>query len=373
MGLIQLASADTSHSSERTTSRRPTRQPDEQGGTYQPLDPAKAEEGVTLPLSSLSKEARDEAEDASDTVAQDEAAEQLQAFANIPSAFTLSEEATRLFAARRQASDAEPVVGTGGALASEALSSQSALWRARTTDKTQDSGNVRAADKGTDLAGRANGLEQMSVNRDKPVAMNTELSRLMGQQMLQGNGALSHDKAGGLPGSQVAAEGDTTTPEFKNLLGQLVSSPLPKPAEYQWAPAKLADNPAQWGQQLMDVLKDKVELQVNQQVKQAHIRLDPPDLGRLELTVRIEGDRLNVQVNANNPAVRDALIQSMEKLRMSLAPHHAGGVEVNVGQGGEQGRQDQWQQDQILAGRRQWQEEAESAESSGQDWLNTLV
>ncbi len=84
----------------------------------------------------------------------------------------------------------------------------------------------------------------------------------------------------------------------------------------------------------MDVLKDKVELQVNQQIKQAHIRLDPPELGRLELTVRLEGDRLNVQLNVTNPAVREALIQSMERLRMSLTPHHAGGVEVNVGQGG---------------------------------------
>ena len=49
------------------------------------------------------------------------------------------------------------------------------------------------------------------------------------------------------------------------------------------------------------------------------------------------------------------------------------GVEVNVGQGGEQERGDRWQQEKILAGRRQWQEEQETSGGAGQDWLNTLV
>ncbi|WP_438405678.1 flagellar hook-length control protein FliK, partial [Aeromonas hydrophila] len=134
----------------------------------------------------------------------------------------------------------------------------------------------------------------------------------------------------------------------------------PRPVAYQWAPVRLSDNQSQWGQQLVSLLQDKVELQVNQQVKQAHIRLDPPELGRLELTVKLDGDRLNVQLNVTNPAVRDAMIQAMERLRMSLAPHHAGGVEVNVGQGGEQGQHERWQQEKILAGRRQWQDDPDS-------------
>lgn len=143
--------------------------------------------------------------------------------------------------------------------------------------------------------------------------------------------------------------------------------------DYQWAPARLGENPAQWGQQLVEVLRDKVEMQVNHQIKQAHIRLDPPELGRLELTVRMEGDKLSVQLNAASPAVRDALIQSMERLRMSLAPHHAGGVEVNVGQGGEQERRQAWQQDEILAGRREWADDDPQDDTRGRDWLNTLV
>lgn len=175
-----------------------------------------------------------------------------------------------------------------------------------------------------------------------------------------------------LPG-EPAPEREVSVTEFKAMAGLSPALSAARPAEYQWAPARLAASEAQWGQQLVDVLKDRVELQVNHSIKQAHIRLDPPELGRLELTVRMEGDRLNVQLNVTNPAVREALIQSMERLRMSLAPHHAGGVEVNVGQGGEQERGDRWQQEKILAGRRQWQEEQDASGSAGQDWLNTLV
>jgi flagellar hook-length control protein FliK len=149
---------------------------------------------------------------------------------------------------------------------------------------------------------------------------------------------------------------------------------LQKPLEYQWAPVKLSDPMAQWGQQMVDALKDKIEFQVNQSVKQAHIRLDPPDLGRLELNVRMEGDRLSVQLNVSNPVIRESLIQSMEKLRTALMPHHPGGVDVNVGgqghgSGEHQGRNDQ---DRILSAK---VGEVSSSEETPNlhGWLNTLV
>jgi flagellar hook-length control protein FliK len=188
----------------------------------------------------------------------------------------------------------------------------------------------------------------------------------------------SHRPAPALPPALLAALGaEPGRGEGAEVKGTqtptLVTGTPARQPDYQWAPARLADNPAQWGQQLVEVLRDKVEMQVNHQIKQAHIRLDPPELGRLELTVRMEGDKLSVQLNAASPAVRDALIQTMERLRMSLAPHHAGGVEVNVGQGGEQERRQAWQQDEILTGRRDWADESTSTDTQGQDWLNTLV
>ncbi|MFM5465038.1 flagellar hook-length control protein FliK [Aeromonas simiae] len=157
------------------------------------------------------------------------------------------------------------------------------------------------------------------------------------------------------------------------MSGTAPAQVLSRQNEFQWAPVRLGDSAAQWGQQLVEALRDKVDLQVNQQVKQAHIRLDPPDLGRLELSVRMDGDKLTVQLNAANPAIREALIQSMERLRMALALHHSGGVEVNVGQEGREGRQqEQATRDTILAGRRGlWDEPQHDAE--GTSWLDALV
>lgn len=44
-----------------------------------------------------------------------------------------------------------------------------------------------------------------------------------------------------------------------------------------------------------------------------------------------------------------------------------------MGQGGEQGQQERWQQEKILAGRRQWQDDPDSQWDTVHDWLNTLV
>ena len=133
-----------------------------------------------------------------------------------------------------------------------------------------------------------------------------------------------------------------------------LAAPVAAPRGHEWSALKLDTSPSQWGQQLLDTLKERVEMQVNQNIKQAHIRLDPPELGKLELTVRVEGDRLSVQLNASNPALREALLQSSERLRMSLSTQHSGGVDVNVGQGDRQREQASADEElPILAGRRQ--------------------
>lgn len=133
-----------------------------------------------------------------------------------------------------------------------------------------------------------------------------------------------------------------------------LAAPVAATRGHEWSALKLESAPSQWGQQLLDTLKERVEMQVNQNIKQAHIRLDPPELGKLELTVRVEGDRLSVQLNASNPALREALLQSSERLRMSLSTQHSGGVDVNVGQGDRQREQDSADEElPILAGRRQ--------------------
>lgn len=360
MGLIQFSGFDAVHSPDVTALNRLSGQAGSEGELYQPLDEV-ADPLVALPLPELAaSDVAVEEKESEQPRMEGDPAEQLQAFTNMPPLFVRVSDAD-LDGVRVSCTFSRAEGSTGGqqvVVDNKLPPSLRALMGSATTLPEQEVMPRR---------------ETVSAAAEQ--ALSTLLVKSNGQTgVLPGRFTLPI-MAAGLDAGNVpdTAAVENRLPDARQLaVGQLAAAPL-RPVDYQWAPVRLSDNQSQWGQQLVSLLQDKVELQVNQQVKQAHIRLDPPELGRLELTVKLDGDRLNVQLNVTNPAVRDAMIQSMERLRMSLAPHHAGGVEVNVGQGGEQGQQERWQQEKILAGRRQWQDDPDSQWDTVHDWLNTLV
>lgn len=99
----------------------------------------------------------------------------------------------------------------------------------------------------------------------------------------------------------------------------------------EWASIKVDTSAAKWGEQMMQVLHDRVTLQAQQSMQEAKIRLDPPELGKLNLIVRVEGDTLNVQINANAASTREALMQVSDRLRAELQNQNFLNVNVNVG------------------------------------------
>ncbi|NOH73332.1 flagellar hook-length control protein FliK [Vibrio pectenicida] len=101
----------------------------------------------------------------------------------------------------------------------------------------------------------------------------------------------------------------------------------------QWAVIKVDTSAAKWGEQMMQVLHDRVSVQAQQNLQQAQIRLDPPELGKMDLLVRVEGDKLSVQIHANSSATREALMQVSDRLRAELQNHNFLHVDVNVGSG----------------------------------------
>lgn len=355
MGMIPFVGSDPAPNLDTTGFTRLARQPEGQGGQYQPLE-FQQEAPVILPLDEAPTP-ESEVEEAG--LSEQDATEQLHAFTHMQPVFVRPDEGGRLPPLRQNPEMSASLAQDAGGVQDDAPTVSPAL-RAL----------VRHERLETD---RSLPMDLVPGRREMSASLTGEFARQLMQPAAQVESSLLHGKSmAGLPGVEGSSERESLVSDLRGM-SALAPSPLTRTADYQWAPARLSDNQTQWGQQLVDVLKDKLELQVNQGIKQAHIRLDPPELGRLELTVRVEGDRLSVQLNVTNPAVREAMIQSMERLRMSLAPHHAGGVEVNVGQGGEQERGDRWQQEKILAGRRQWQEEQETSGGAGQDWLNTLV
>lgn len=110
-------------------------------------------------------------------------------------------------------------------------------------------------------------------------------------------------------------------------------------------PLHLKGNDAHWGEQMVSALRDNVELQLSQRVQNATIRLDPPELGSLEILVRHEAGQLNVQISASHGDVVRMLQQTSDRLRQELVGQNFLQVNVQVsadtqsGQPGQQNRE----------------------------------
>lgn len=142
----------------------------------------------------------------------------------------------------------------------------------------------------------------------------------------------------------------------------------------EWAAVRVDTSSGKWGEQMMQVLQDRVTLQAQQNLQEAKIRLDPPELGKLDLLVRVEGDRLSVQINANTAATREALMQVSERLRTELQEQNFVHVDVNVGSGQGQERQahDGAQEEtNIFAARETNAFQTHTTTNYSEHWLNT--
>lgn len=145
-----------------------------------------------------------------------------------------------------------------------------------------------------------------------------------------------------LPAS--AAEGDKVAPATSANL-QTAAQPLA--AE---RPLKLHAPQAQWGEQMLQSLREHVDLQINQRIQNATIRLDPPELGSLEIYLSHESGRLSVQLSAANADVVRLLQQTSERLRQELVGQNFVQVNVQVSADAQGGRQQGQAQHQAWLG-----------------------
>lgn len=79
-------------------------------------------------------------------------------------------------------------------------------------------------------------------------------------------------------------------------------------------------------------LGDRVQWMVNQNIQQADLRLNPPQLGSMEVSVSVKNDQTNVSFMVQHPQVREALEDAIPRLREMF---NASGLtlgDVNVSQ-----------------------------------------
>ena len=147
------------------------------------------------------------------------------------------------------------------------------------------------------LAGKENAL--LMQMQGKKAAMLPEFNAaqtdpLTQPQSLSGQSA-AQNLTGALAGMSMA--GTTARPD-------VVSTTIAIPPQ----------NPA-WN----SAMGDRVQWMINQNIQQAEIRLDPPELGALEVRVQVNKDQANVMFTAPNQQVRDAVEAAVPRLREMLS------------------------------------------------------
>jgi flagellar hook-length control protein FliK len=184
--------------------------------------------------------------------------------------------------------------------------------------------------------------------------------------------AAASDDSAALPAAAVAAKGlapadsaaDTAVRSAPQPGAPLFAGLAPATAETPAAgtAVKLPGNPDQWQQPLRDALGDRLQLQLQRNSEQATIRLDPPNLGRIDISIRHSAGVLQVNLSASNNEVLRQLNAIGDNVRQDLSQRQYTDVAVTVsatprGQqqgyadGGQGGRQPGREQQQRAPGR----------------------
>lgn len=150
-----------------------------------------------------------------------------------------------------------------------------------------------------------------------------------------------------LIGLTPAAANDGSTNSLSSQVNQTLTDAVPERT------LKLQGTEAKWGEQMLHTLRENVGLQLQHRQQNATIRLDPPELGAMEIFLSHESGRLTVHISASQGDVARMLQQTSDRLRQELVNQNF--VQVNVqisndSQGGQrhsQQRSTPWSEAQI--------------------------
>lgn len=97
-------------------------------------------------------------------------------------------------------------------------------------------------------------------------------------------------------------------------------------AQTQMAPLNLGQNAWETN------LGSRLQMMVGQNVQTAEIRLDPPELGALDVKIKVTNDVASVNITSPHTQVREALETALPRLREMFAESGLSLGDVNVGQ-----------------------------------------
>ncbi|UVW29715.1 flagellar hook-length control protein FliK [Massilia sp. H6] len=149
--------------------------------------------------------------------------------------------------------------------------------------------------------------------------------------------ALHPPPAAALPagpqGRESAAPEAGTPPAAGTHAGFGVAAPAAASvAARDGATLTLSGPPTAWRQSLQEALGERLSLQLTKNAEQATIRLEPPMLGRVEISIRHIAGALEVNITATHSEVLRQLNTVSDNLRGDLAGRQYTDVSVNISQ-----------------------------------------
>jgi len=178
-------------------------------------------------------------------------------------------------------------------------------------------------------------------------ALSAALNALQGGQAADSSAApiSAKDNASLLADSQRQPGDAGTLPGFRSVLANSI-------ANQAGDALHLNGSPEQWQQPLRAALGDRLQLQLSRNDERAVIRLEPPNMGSVEISVRQSGGALQVNIAASHSEVLRQLHTIGDAVRQDLSQRQLGEVAVTVtssnarslADGGQQQRQQEAQQ-----------------------------
>jgi len=110
----------------------------------------------------------------------------------------------------------------------------------------------------------------------------------------------------------------------------LPGAPAAAPAQPAADTVKLAGPPTAWRQSLQETLGDRLNVHVANNVQQATISIEPPQLGRIDIAIRHSAGTLEVNISATNGDVLRQLQTVSDNLRNDLSQRQYTEVAVTV-------------------------------------------
>ena len=139
--------------------------------------------------------------------------------------------------------------------------------------------------------------------------------------------AMTATPAAAAPAATRDSERGAATPVSPGPAGGVNNGPAATPGAET---IKLNGPAQQWQEPLREALGERLQTQIGRNSEHATIRLDPPMLGRIEISIRHTAGALQVNVTASNSEVLRQLQGIGENMRSDLAQRQYTDVAVNI-------------------------------------------